>query len=148
VSSFSININSASLLLFHLSGTFRKEFLVLWDVRSHCETRCFRKLTDWVLNCYLYSTAQRFLVPSPTGLMTAFYCPLAYLNNISNAVRTSKKTGAEIAQLVWRLTGRPGGIGVRFPVGARIFSSPYRPDRFWVPTSLVSNGYRGSFPGD
>jgi hypothetical protein len=38
-------------------------------------------------------------------------------------------------------------VGVRLPVGARIFSSPRRPDRFWSPPSLLSNGYRGSFPG-
>jgi hypothetical protein len=35
------------------------------------------------------------------------------------------------------------GIGVRVPVGSRIFSSPRRPDRLWGPPSLLSNGYRG-----
>jgi hypothetical protein len=39
-----------------------------------------------------------------------------------------------------------GGIAVRVPVGSRIFSSPRRPDRFWGPTNLLSNGYRGLFP--
>jgi hypothetical protein len=40
------------------------------------------------------------------------------------------------------------GIGVRVPVGLRIFSSPRRPDRLWGPLNLLSNGYRrGSFPG-
>jgi hypothetical protein len=38
------------------------------------------------------------------------------------------------------------GVGVRIPVGARIFSSPGRPDWLWSPPNL-SNGYRGSFPG-
>jgi hypothetical protein len=37
------------------------------------------------------------------------------------------------------------GVGVRVPVGARIFSSPRRPDRLWGPPNL-SNGYRGLFP--
>jgi hypothetical protein len=35
------------------------------------------------------------------------------------------------------------GVGVQFPVGSRIFSSPRRPDRLWGPPSLLSNGYRG-----
>jgi hypothetical protein len=38
------------------------------------------------------------------------------------------------------------GVGVRVPVGSRIFTSPRRPDRFWGPPSLLSNGYRGRFP--
>jgi hypothetical protein len=37
------------------------------------------------------------------------------------------------------------GIGVRVPVVSRIFSSPYRPDRFWGPPNLLPNGYRGFF---
>jgi hypothetical protein len=43
------------------------------------------------------------------------------------------------------LDGR--GVGVRVPVGSRIFSSPRRPDRLWGSPNLLSNGYRGSFPG-
>jgi hypothetical protein len=43
------------------------------------------------------------------------------------------------------LDGR--GVRVRVPVGARLFSSPRRADRFWGLPSLLSNGYRGSFPG-
>jgi hypothetical protein len=39
------------------------------------------------------------------------------------------------------------GVGVRVLIGWRVFASPYRPDRPWGPPRLLSNGYRGSFPG-
>jgi hypothetical protein len=38
-------------------------------------------------------------------------------------------------------------VGVRVPVGSRIFTSSCRPGRLCVPPSLLSSGYRGSFPG-
>jgi hypothetical protein len=37
-------------------------------------------------------------------------------------------------------------VGVRVPVGLRIFSSPRRPDRLWDTPNLLSNGYWGLFP--
>jgi hypothetical protein len=39
------------------------------------------------------------------------------------------------------------GVGVRVPVGSRIFNSPCRPERLWGPPNLLSKGYGGSFPG-
>jgi hypothetical protein len=38
------------------------------------------------------------------------------------------------------------GVRVRVPVESRIFFSPRCPDRFWGPSNLQSNGYRGLFP--
>jgi hypothetical protein len=38
-----------------------------------------------------------------------------------------------------------GVVGVRVPVGSRIFSSPHRPDRLRGPPSLLFNVYGGLF---
>jgi hypothetical protein len=49
---------------------------------------------------------------------------------------------AVVAQSVERVATLDGrGIGVRVPVGSRIFSFPYRPYRLWGPSSLLSNWY-------
>jgi hypothetical protein len=40
------------------------------------------------------------------------------------------------------------GVRVRVPVKSRFFFFPRRPDRLWGSPSLLSNGYRGSFPRD
>jgi hypothetical protein len=39
------------------------------------------------------------------------------------------------------------GVGVRVPIGSRIFASPYQPFRLGCPLSLLSSGYQGLFPG-
>jgi hypothetical protein len=39
-----------------------------------------------------------------------------------------------------------GKVGVRVPVGSRIFSSPRRPERLWGSPSLLSNEYRALSP--
>jgi hypothetical protein len=36
------------------------------------------------------------------------------------------------------------GFGVRIPLGIGSFSSPCHPDRFWSPSNLLSNEYRGA----
>jgi hypothetical protein len=43
----------------------------------------------------------------------------------------------------YRLDDR--GVRVRVLVGAKFFSSPRRPDRFWGPSSLLSSRYWGLF---
>jgi hypothetical protein len=59
--------------------------------------------------------------------------------------------GVKIAHSVGIATGYrmdDRGVGVRVPLGPRIFSSPRCPDRLWGPPNLLSNGYRGALsPG-
>jgi hypothetical protein len=43
--------------------------------------------------------------------------------------------------------GLDRGVGVRVPLGSRIFSSPRRPDRLMGPHKLLSMGTASSFPG-
>jgi hypothetical protein len=38
------------------------------------------------------------------------------------------------------------GVGFRVPVGSRTSLFPRRPDRFWGPPNILSNGYRELFP--
>jgi hypothetical protein len=38
------------------------------------------------------------------------------------------------------------GVGLQVLMGARIVISPRRPDRLCGPSSILSNGYRCSFP--
>jgi hypothetical protein len=45
----------------------------------------------------------------------------------------------------WLRAGRRE-VGVRVLVGARIFSSPSRPDWLWGSPNLPSNGYTALFP--
>jgi hypothetical protein len=67
-------------------------------------------------------------------------------------------TGAvAVAQVPWVFAGNSPfhsavcwlgdrGVRVGVSVGSRIFSSPCRPDGFWGPPNLLSNGYWGLFP--
>jgi hypothetical protein len=55
-----------------------------------------------------------------------------------------------IAQSILATTGyglNVRGVGVRVPVGSRIFSL-HSPDRLWGPPSLLSNVYWDCFLGD
>jgi hypothetical protein len=62
---------------------------------------------------------------------------LAYLVSQSRDSSVSITAGYELGGRV---------VGVRVPVGSRIFSSPRKPGRLWGLHSLLFNGHRGLFP--
>jgi hypothetical protein len=59
-------------------------------------------------------------------------------------VTGSRESAVGIATGYW-LDDR--GVGVRVPVGSKMFTSPCSPDRFWGPPSFLTNGYGGLSPG-
>jgi hypothetical protein len=66
-----------------------------------------------------------------------------YSLHLSPQMVSSRDNSVSIVTGKW-LDGQ--GVGVRIPIGSRIFSSPRFPDRFWGPSSLLSNVYRRHFP--
>jgi hypothetical protein len=57
--------------------------------------------------------------------------------------RRSRYSSVGIANSYW-LEDR--GVGVRLPVGSKIFSSSRLPDRLWGQPELLYDGYRGLIP--
>jgi hypothetical protein len=73
-----------------------------------------------------------------TGSLTVllYFFPFAHLSVMSRDNVVGIATGYGLED--W-------GVGVRVPVGSRIFFSSCLPDGLWGPPSLLSNGYRELF---
>jgi hypothetical protein len=70
---------------------------------------------------------------------------LAIILNFNTSQKPKSRDGSVGIATGYMVNDR--GVGVRVPVEARILSSLCRLDRFWGPSSLLCNGYRGSLPG-
>jgi hypothetical protein len=81
--------------------------------------------------CYLLTLSYALL---DSVNLIIFACLLPTFKNRDSAVGIATGYGLD-----------DQGVGVRIPVGARIFTSPCLPDRLWGPPNL-SNVYRGLFP--
>jgi hypothetical protein len=68
------------------------------------------------------------------------------VSQITISIQTRNRSRVNLVGIATACGVDDRGVGVRFPVGSRIFSSPRRPDRLWCPRSLLSSGYRGLFP--
>jgi hypothetical protein len=73
------------------------------------------------------------------------YSKLRWSVPCTNTQPDESQDGAVGIAIGYRLDGQ--GVGVRVPVGARIFTSPCRPDRLWVHPTSYPMGTKGSFPG-
>jgi hypothetical protein len=98
--------------------------------------------------CYLILLTSCRWVHITAFLSRSHYQPLYAAERVTLHLPVLRRAG--IAQSVWRLTTglHDRGVGVRFPLGARIFSSPCLLDRSWRPPTFLSNEYRGALsPG-
>jgi hypothetical protein len=82
--------------------------------------------------------------------MTDYITSVKYINKIKKLYNTTvfitSRDSVVCIATGYGLDNR--GVGVRVPVGPRIFSSPRQPDRLWGPLSAYSMGTGGSFPWD
>jgi hypothetical protein len=135
ISSINATRSHASLLLQLWAGH------VLWNFRGQnniSKSDCLCTLSRFTLHreSPLYSDRPSFKSVFNICSVSATLCLATYFVQSRDSV-VGIATG-------YGLEDR--GVGVRVPVGWRIFSSTRLSDVFWGPPSLLSNGYRGFFP--
>jgi hypothetical protein len=145
---------SGGIYCLHLQVSTRLHGIVSQKTVSSSHSYGRRNIKPHSASSYI---KQRRYKPAVATVDTDVCCPttvLVLLTFESMPISYSKLTPRKLVYLYCKdsvgiatgygMDGR--GVGVRVPVGARSFSSPRHPDRFWGPPSLLSNGYRGPFP--
>jgi hypothetical protein len=110
------------------------------DVMSEFAWRDWGKLWESVSQPGFESRTSRIQVRECWSLNQHFF----FIFRILLCYSMSRDSAVGIAT-GYGLDGR--GVRVRVSVGARLFSSPQSPNRFWGPPNLLCNRYRGPFPG-
>jgi hypothetical protein len=127
----------------------------------------------WVQSTCLYSTSLRSVLISPSYLRLCISSNFRIIDKM--IYEWWARSGRGLAEILspsctWKDWGKPcetllslcpcldssvgiatgywldyRGVGVRVPVGSRLFFCPRRRDRFCGPLSRLSNGHRGHF---
>jgi hypothetical protein len=104
--------------------------------RFYLSTACIILLNEWTAHKWMATSADGSLLWSVLGLLrTIFSCIRYVVESRDSTVSIATGYGLDDQQ-----------VGVRVPVGARIFISPWPPDRLWGLPSLLYRGYRELFP--
>jgi hypothetical protein len=72
---------------------------------------------------------------------------LLYINFNNISLSTSRTSRGSVLNTATSYRLDATMAGVRIPVDSRMFTFPYRPDRLWSPSNLLSSGCCWFFPG-
>jgi hypothetical protein len=99
--------------------------------------------SDRLLCCCGYSWSYLSYVPFLYTRLGSYSVWVHVTHGLKREHTNIKKSGGSVVGIATGYGLDFRGFEVRVPVGLRIFTSPYRPDRLWDLSSLLSSGYLG-----